>query len=231
MNDEILKNVTNTRIIENINNNTLFIFIIIIIVIIYYFSQIDINLNIMFGFIVSMMVIYYLYNDNNVINKRNDELLKVKKSNIKPKLIQSIKYDNIVDFVFTIQDFYEYNPISYQLMISHIDYFFEIYETIKDNNDIVNLKYDMLISEKKNAINALHSIIFSLNPNTEYDFKLKNSMKKLDEILNIYISEAKNIYENELYKKNINHRIINSIDEPDAYNSYMNNKIFSYDII
>jgi hypothetical protein len=160
MNDEILNNVTNTRIIENIDNNTLFIFIVIIIVTMYYFSQFDININMLFGFIVSMLIVLYLYNDNYVVNKRNDELLKVKKSNIKPSLIQSVKYDNVVDFIFTIQDFYENNPIAYQLMVSHIDYFFEIYETIKDNNESVYLKYDMLINEKKNAINALHSIIF-----------------------------------------------------------------------
>ena len=79
MNDEILDNVTNTRIIENIDNNTIFIFIIIIIMTMYYFSQFDININILLGFIISMIVIYYLYNDNIVINKRNSELLKVKK--------------------------------------------------------------------------------------------------------------------------------------------------------
>ena len=116
-------------------------------------------------------------------------------------------------------------------MISHIDYFFEIYETIKDNNESVYLKYDMLINEKKNAINALHSIIFSLTPNTEYNNKLKNSMTKLDEILNIYIVDAQNIYENELYKKNITHKVIKSIDEPDAYNAFINNKNFNYDIV
>lgn len=231
MNEQMLKDITNTRIIENINNNTLFIFIIIIIVVVYYFSQFNINLNIVFGFVVGMIIIFYLYNDNMVINKRNDELLNIKKSNIKPKLIQSIKYDNVVDFLFTIQDFYEHNQISYQLMISHIDYFFEIYETIKDNNESVNLKYNMLISEKKNAINALHSIIFSLTPNTEYDNKLKNSMIKLDEILNIYIDDAKNIYENELYKNNITHKIIGSVDDPEAYNTFLTNKLFSYDIV
>ena len=37
MNEQMLKDITNTRIIENINNNTLFIFIIIIIVVVYYF--------------------------------------------------------------------------------------------------------------------------------------------------------------------------------------------------
>jgi len=231
MNDEILNNVTNTRIIENIDNNTLFIFIVIIIVTMYYFSQFDININMLFGFIVSMLIVLYLYNDNYIVNKRNDELLKVKKSNIKPSLIQSVKYDNVVDFIFTIQDFYENNPIAYQLMISHIDYFFEIYETIKDNNESVYLKYDMLINEKKNAINALHSIIFSLAPNTDYDNKLKNSMTKLDEILNIYIMDAQNIYENELYKKNITHKVIKSIDEPDAYNTIIDNKNFDYDIV
>jgi hypothetical protein len=231
MDNDDLKDITDTRIIENINNNTLFIFTIIIIVVVYYFSHFNINLNIIFGFVVSMMIIYYLYNDNNIIKKRNNELLNIKKSNIKPNLIQSIKYDNIVDFIFTIQDFYKYNPISYQLMISHIDYFFEIYETIQDNNESVYLKYDMLIAEKKNSINALHSIIFSLTPNTDYDNKLKNSMTKLDEILNIYIDNAKNIYENELYKKNITHKIISSIDDPEAYNSFLTNKSFSYDII
>jgi len=219
------------RVIENIDNNTLFIFVIIIILTTYFFSLFDITINIIFGFCLGLLVIYYLYNDKVTIDNRNNELIEKKKNLIQPKPLKAINYNQITDFLFTIQDFYKYNPIAYQLMIQYIDYFFETFENIIDDPSTVNLKYDMLISQKKSSINALHSIIYSLNPNDKYDQKLQNSMKRLDELLNVYIMKAHKIYEEELYKKGITHKIVKSLDSPDAYNNFDNNPLFNYDVV
>jgi hypothetical protein len=70
-----------------------------------------------------------------------------------------------------------------------------------------------------------------LNPNTQYDKKLQNAIKRLDELLNVYIRKAYKIYANELYKKNIDERIIKKINDPDAYNSFENNDLFHFYVV
>jgi hypothetical protein len=219
------------RIIENIDNNTLFIFVIIIVFVIYFFSFFDIKLNIIFGFIIAGLIVYYMYNDNLVVQNRNNELLDEKKKLIIPQPLKAIDYNEMVDFLFTIQDFHQYNQNAYEQMMMNIDYFFENYQNIIDDPEIAYLKYEMLFEQKINALNNLQSITYSLNPNTQYDKKLQNAIKRLDELLNVYIRKAYKIYANELYKKNIDERIIKKINDPDAYNSFENNDLFHFYVV
>ena len=219
------------RIIENIDNTTLFIFIVTIFIVTYFFSFFDIKLNILFGLFVALLIVLYFYNDKVTINEREDELIKEKIKLIQPQPLKAIKYNEITDFLFTIQDFYQYNQNAYEQMIRHLDYFFEIYQNIIDNPSKSYLLYNMLFEQKILTLNNLQSIVYSLNPNHDYDKKLQNSIKKLDELCNVYIRRAYKIYAKELYKQNIDERIIKKINDPDAYNNFKNNDLFSFYVV
>jgi hypothetical protein len=127
--------------------------------VIYFFSFFDIKLNIIFGFIIAGLIVYYMYNYNLVVQNRNNELLDEKKKLIIPQPLKAIDYNEMVDFLFTIQDFHQYNQNAYEQMMMNIDYFFENYQNIIDDPEIAYLKYEMLFEQKINALNNLQSIL------------------------------------------------------------------------
>lgn len=116
---------------------------------------------------------------------------------------ESLKYDNMVNFLFSIQDFYIYNPQAYEDMIEQIDYFFRLYEDIINNNQFAGEHYELLEGCKRNALNSLQSLVHTISPNKEIDDKLDNSLKILNILLQKYINDIKKINDIYIYENGI----------------------------
>ena len=217
------------NIASTIDNTTLFWYITIFIIILYVFSLLQLNLNNILGFIIGIIIILYLYND--YIRHKTDEitLLNEKKSLIVPSLTYSIDNKDIVNFLFSIQDYYTYNPSAYDEMVSYIDYFFLIYNNVQYDNKSSSIYYNMLIDQKRNALNALQSILFNIPRNVDYDKKLNNAQYMLNIILNKYCKNIKDIYDLYLYENGYDNKMITltSINGPVAKNIY-DDTIHSY---
>jgi hypothetical protein len=105
---------------------------------------------------------------------------------IKPKL-NNINFDNnsdIVDFLFSIQDFYIYNPSAYEEMIDNLNAFYTLVENIFNEPQFCSYYYQIAFSKKNNAINSLQSIIFKLPTEPAFTDKLNRAHERLETILN-----------------------------------------------
>lgn len=210
-------------------NNNLFWYFVIFVIIVYYFSSINIGINVMFGIGVGLLVISLLH-----VNHQQKEIEKKSIQEEKLNLIQprpTNSTDEIVNYLFSIQDFYNYNPMAYEDMVESIDHFFDRYnETLKDNS-LTGVNYELMFSEKKNIMNSLFSIIYKLPSNKQYDGKLKKSIEVISNILQQYLNKMeyinnKFIYDNGIInttkfiqKKNIQVQPINLYDnEISIYN-------------
>ena len=224
------------KIFDNINKSHLFFYVIIFIIILYFFSRLDITLNILFGTIIAGIIIYYLYYNDTQNTIKKDYIIKEKKNIIIPKsdvvnTSQSDENIELINFLFTIQDFYTFNPQSYSSLIQNIDYFYQLKDDAENNNFNAGLDCNSMKEIKRNALNSLMEITYKLKPNLEYDNKLKNAVEELNNILNNEIYKIYLLYKKYNYDNNNTTRT-QLVDTNDIlpYNTY-NDTLFTTQLI
>ena len=194
------------NLINNISNYSLFKYIIIIIIIIILYRFLNINFNLILSFVLALFIIIYIHQKNNNSLSLIDNKYKIKNSYIKPTFnyIDDIEERPLIDFLFSIQDLYIYNPQSYEDMIDNINSFLELYNIIFKNDFYKDFYYQLAVSKKNNALNALHSIIFHLPVDNNLTDKFNRSHKRLETLLNKYL--------NLLYDQVQHHNISNGLN-------------------
>ena len=206
---------------HNVDNLILFWYIVIFICTIYVFSQFEIKLNIFYGTFIVGIIIYFLHQSHKNKQLKHANIINEKKESIFPPIHSSKHYTNVVNFLFSIQDFYQYNPQAYEDMIESIDMFFSYYHEILINNSLASTNYDILIDKKTYALNSLQSIIYTLPNNTLYTKKLNNSVKILNDIFQEYINNVKFINKNNIHNHGYTNKTkIISNDEIVPYNTF-----------
>jgi len=189
------------------------------------------NVNIKIGVIMSIIfvAIYFIYNSQK--NTHEDNIIK-KQRNIKLENLYSkekIKdYTDILDFMFSIQDFYKFNAPAYEEMTENIEALIQLYQMVKINSTYCEDVYELMNSKKRNALNNLHSIIFSLPDDKLIIDKLNRSIKILDKILDRYIDKIAILCENVKIKQGYTTNRKNINYGPSGYSEYLDT-IHSFD--
>lgn len=234
--------------ISSLDKQTLFFYTVIIIFFIFIFMFLPIGVNIIFGIILAIAIILYLYgkyqnmnqfNENNINNENmidnnnnldnifdlNSEQEKLNYIIPQPKNFNGNK--DLIDFIFSIQDFYLLNPQAYEELINNLDNFLQLRKYIFDEDELSNYYYQIAESKKDNALNSLQSLIFTMPSNEYFNEKLKKSMDSLNLILNKYMNEIYDKCQDNVLKngKNIYSKQINT--GPKEYNTYID-KNFTY---
>lgn len=205
----------------------MFMYVIILIVSIYIFSFINIKLNTILAICIACIIIKYLYTENKESNDNLDKQHNIKVKNIQPKPQKLDKYRDVIDFLFSIQDMYYYNQQAYEDLIDNLDIFFQIYENMHIGEKLYEHNYELAVNKKHNSINSLHSLIYEI-PISMND-KLSESLVVLEDILNRYLDELREICEDNIIKNGYDkdRHIIHT--GPLQYNRYLNSEIHSYD--
>lgn len=207
-------------ILESINNNYLFLYIVIFLLAIFYFRKKFIGLNLIFALGVGFILVWYLYDRNNVTIELEEMQMKEKIDAVTPHLKESKEYKDVVDFIFSIQDFYQYNPKAYEEIVDNLDNFFKVYQIIKIGTPQFNDWYKIATTKKDNAINAVHSIIFTLPNSPVTNDKHVRAHKRLETIMNKYLNELYDFCERELLKQGRNVNTSQILTGPKPANHY-----------
>lgn len=186
-------------LISLISPSSIFIYVLIFCVCIIYFRNTNITLGIIFGIFVATVCVYVLYLREITTMTSTEQLHKIKAENIKPTSKHISKYTDFTDFIFSIQDFYVYNPQSYENIITTLDTFIEIYEDVLIDNSLAGDYYSIAEARKLLALNYLHSIIMMIPSDKKLINKLNEALKTFEQLFNKYLVV---IYEkNEKYIK------------------------------
>lgn len=215
-----------------LDNKTLFYYIIILIGIIFAFSKIEIGLNIIFGTLIGFVIIYYLYNTYTQKQQNENNIKSFQQSVLLPKSEIISKYDDIVKYLFSIQDFYIVNPPTYEIMMKSLENFFNVYEETNNNKKYAGRNYELMMEHKRSTQNALHSIIYNCPTDVLYTNKLSDAIVIIGEILDNYLDKVERIQKEYLYENgyNINTILINKSGILPK-NSYDNdNNLFTYEL-
>jgi len=174
--------------INNLDSSKIFTYVVILIIFLFIFSKLSIGLNIFLGIILAIALMLYLYQTDQADIGNKNNLHKEKLQNIKPQPKSFGPYDDLVDFFFSIQELYYYNPPAYEEAVDNTDSFIVLYEQVLDGPQLAGLNYELAEKKKLNAVNAIQSLIFKIPTNKLVIHKLNNADRILDEILNKYLS-------------------------------------------
>lgn len=196
INDKIASSIYNNLI--SINSIDLFKYIVIIIICISFSSIFKIKLNIIIGSIIGLFIVYLLYDKKDLTNATYQNQLIIKLSLIRPKPKYFDNYSELIELFYSIRDFYNYNSTVFKQVIIEVDLILLILNDIKQN--IINCKYnvDVLQDKKREVLNHLSSMIYTIENNKLIEKKLQNAVNTLHKILNNYETEAIQICNNQI---------------------------------
>jgi hypothetical protein len=177
------------NLVESFNNKEIFKNIVIVLVFLFFFIKIPIGLNILLALFLAVVCIIYLKERETYADIVEDEQFKRKQATIKPKPKYFNNDKDMIDFLFSVQDFYVFNPPAFEEIIDNLDAFKVLERSIFDNPELSNYYYQIAESKLSNALNAFHSIIFNLPNNQLYTEKFNRAHKRLQSITNKHLNE------------------------------------------
>ena len=218
--------------IDTWDGKRLFTYVVIFLFILWLLSRRELGINILIAIIVGTFVINYL-NHRSIENADTlAEIRQIKKKAITPSLTDEAEdQEDIVDFLFSIQDLYAYSPQQYSEMVKNINYFYNLYNMTFFDNKTSYLNYGMMKQFKRDALNALASIIYSLPEDKRVRNLVNAASTILDGLMTQHLDHVSYVIDNYTYKNgyNVDTKIIDY--GPKAANEYGDMfKIYSYEV-
>ena len=210
----------------NLSDVEIFNYTLITILICIFIKFLNLTINTIIIFLISIFSVYILFLYNSKINYTKKKIIDQKKN----KLIVSNKklFTNkkIINFLYSIQEFYFYNPQVYNDFIDSLEKFIILYNETKVKNINIGINFNLMEDKKNIIIKNLESLIFRLDSHKEISKKLYKSINVLEEFLTDILNEIYYLYKKDIYDNGINNRtqLINLGPKPFENN----NKIFYY---
>jgi len=181
---------TNTStILGRIDNKNIIIFIIIFIFFLFISQFFDIGLTIIFFIIIAALVSYILYSKNQINDISTEENLKIKLEFINPRPRRIDNHPPLIDFLFSIKDFYYINPTAFYNIVQNVDNFMQLYDEIINDQLIYCVQnLQVAIEFSRNAQNNLQSIIYNLDVDKRMTKKFHQSLKEFHLIMRQYVA-------------------------------------------
>jgi len=206
--------------IKKTSGKSFFIYSLITIILLGILRKYNVKLNVIIALIGAYFIIMYMFEKDQKEAGNIKEQDDFKLDNIKPKFNHNDKVE-IIDYLYSIQNFYVYNPPVYEKIVDDLNSFFIIHDNLLKDNSLVNVQYSIAETKKDNILNNIHSLILTI-PNSEALInKYNESMKQIEKLLNKYLNEMIYLYDKHTYNNglNINHKIINEYPKPYTKNS------------
>lgn len=188
LNDEINETIKESlyNSLVSINSKDLFNYFIITIICLVFANILNIQLTSIFGIMIGLLLAYIFYNKKTLEVSSYNNQLKIKLELIRPRPEMFDDHPEIIEFFYSIRDFYDYNPEAFSKTVKNMDLILKLYKDIQIGIKDCKLNVDVVKEKKKNALNHLHSIIYNLENNKILERKLKKALNALHKILNNY---------------------------------------------
>jgi hypothetical protein len=205
--DNILYNIINFEEPQQI-----FFYFILLILFLFIFTNIDFSITLFIGIIFYSILIYYFYTNRNINNVDSAKKIKTKYETFSDTEDSVIKeYPDIIDFIFYLSTFKEYNIDTFNEIINLFDNFIFLYNSILIDKSLSSTLFKSITLIKYSIINKIES--FNLNTdNIILTEQIKKNRIKAEELLNKYLDNVLLIHKKNLYYNgyNNNTKIITS---------------------
>lgn len=209
----------------------LFKYAVILILSLFFLKTVDVGLNIFLALLIATIVIMYYHEKVETDVSDQEKQDKLKADSIRPRVEHIKKYKDIIDLLYSIQDFSVHNPQTFEEMIDNIKAFFTLYESLQKGVERCEDYYDIAISKKENALNCLHALIYDSHARIPGVNKIMKAQEVLSDMLSVYLGEMRDICILSLRTTGFhNQRKLLQEVKPAAYNKYLNTTDFTFDI-
>jgi hypothetical protein len=176
--------------------------------------------------IITIIIFLIIFTITSLYNNKLVDNVEYKKQLNYPKSRYIEENKELTDFLYSIQEFYNYNPQLYIELVSSIDNVLSIYDYININNALAGSLYNSIEKQKFIALDCLQSIVILIPDDRKVIEKLNKSIKILEEILNRYLYDVYKINNNyiKINGYNIETKLIN-INDNIPYNETFNSSL------
>lgn len=179
------------RYINDIQPKFMLIYIIIISVIITIFGEFDLNIGNTIGIIFSLVIVYYL-NDYQTINYEDEiQTTEMKLNSIKPKpnffYIDAV----IIDLVYNLMEFSNFNNQDFTNMVYNIDNLFRLELDVEKGVKNCDFIFENVKQLRKDALNNMISILNSIPAIDPMRKKFTEGIKTMQIYLQDHIDKIK----------------------------------------
>ena len=175
--------------------------------------------------LISSLIVIFLLNEkrrSTTITRMQE--LEMKLNSIFPKPKNFHIDSGIVELIYSINEFKNYNVLAFNKLIRTLDDFLDLTLDIEKNPDNGFSLYDNLQNMKDASLNLLQSIIYNTPSELIAENKLDNATESLHYILNFHLEQIR-LKTNEQYVKqgpNIKNKYIYSNKAPEGKDPYFN---------
>ena len=178
-----------STVLGRIDNNGILTYITVIIICVFFSKIIDISLTFIFLFVISILLCYVIYKKRAVDNLTYEKQLEIKLNLITPRPQNIDKYPDLINFLYSIRDFYFINPNGFFGIINNIDNFIQLYNQIMNNEMLYcTQNLEVAIPFIRNAQNHLHAMIYNLDVSKRLTNKYHRSLSDFHLIAQQYIT-------------------------------------------
>src|SRR5271154_6664207 len=205
--DSLLKQYdTNfSTILGRIDNDSWVTYIVIFVVCLFFAKLVNINLSIIFFIFLAILVSYIIYSKRRIEKITIQEQHRIKLDLIRPRPKRIDSYPNLIDFLYSIREFYYINPSAFFEIVNNIDNFIQLYEEIMFNKVLYcTQNLEVALGFARNALNSLHSMIYNLDVDKHITRKFHKSLKAFHYILQQYSTRMIRRCNREFNYKNLN---------------------------
>ena len=161
----------------------------------------------MLAFVVGMGIVYFIYSRDKLEKTTFSKELDIKKNTIFPVPENFNNNPELINLFFDIREYQDYNPNLYKKVVTNVDSFMRLYKDVKIGTYNTHQHYDTMEDKHKQAMNNMHSFIYSLpdgieNPVVKLKFKV--ARQKLNKIMNEYLNKVANINNEKVTKEGFN---------------------------
>lgn len=191
--------------LDNLDTKTIFIYCIIVVVLLFIAKIVNLKLSFIFFLIVAIVIIYlinkYKSKEKSSMEQQTlttqqlaNEQLQSKLNAIKTDSTQNLdKYPDLVDFLYSIIDYKAVNEQVFNDLVLDLDNFVQTYQKVMTNsNTCCTQNLEITRQYSRNAINDLHSMIFTLDVDTCTTKRLDQNILRLRSILDKYSAQMEN---------------------------------------
>lgn len=180
--------------------------------------------------LIGIVVIFYMNEMRKSTSITRMQELELKLNGIFPKPQFFYIDSGIIELIFSIKEYKQYNPLAFNKLISLIDNFLKLTLDVEKNTKNSYPLYDILHNLKDSALNNLHSIIYNMPSDINAEVKLTKAMDSLQFILNFHLENVR-LIANKNFKTDgpkINNKYIESNIHPDGMDPYYNKNFDLY---
>jgi len=181
--------VNTTNILGRISNTDLVVYLIIFIIFLVIAQYLYISLTTIFLLFIALLVCYIIYSRKQIDRVSTEEELKIKTELIIPRPMRIDNYPDLIDFLFSIRDFYYINPNAFYGIVQNVDNFIQLYDEIMNDRMIYcTQNAEVANGFVRNAENNLQSMIYNLDIDQNITRKFHQSLREFTLIMRQYMA-------------------------------------------